>query len=257
MQQPPAVQGDEVHEPSETSKPDDGFFKVTRRTQNRRHRPVKQQGDHSASGGLPAEITHDELSGMWNKARDGWAKDETRPGVEKLFDNHCGSRPCGLVKKFIIFGLGTLTAEQQFIERRLWQLAIGLDIVNTLQHLGGTSAIQIYAQEPIFNARDKTFLESLGVKVLEDPTAFDMIDDTTFVYGPHFPLWAWLSIMLNEEAVFSLIIDVEKTDVSDCALVRHQFVAGREKLRFPRPQGTHLEVLNDMMLYWVKSDEDD
>jgi hypothetical protein len=42
----------------------------------------------------------------------------------------------------------------------------------------------IYAQDPVFNDLDKQLLQSLGIKVVEHPAAFDLVNDRTFLFCP-------------------------------------------------------------------------
>jgi hypothetical protein len=41
-----------------------------------------------------------------------------------------------------------------------------------------------FAQEPLYNAVDVALLINLGITVIEDPKAFELMDDTTIVYMP-------------------------------------------------------------------------
>ena len=42
----------------------------------------------------------------------------------------------------------------------------------------------VYAQDPVFNASDKMLLTSLGIQVVQDPAAFALVDNMTFLYSP-------------------------------------------------------------------------
>lgn len=42
----------------------------------------------------------------------------------------------------------------------------------------------VYAQDPVFNGFDKQLLQSLGITVVEHPTAFNLVNQHTFLYCP-------------------------------------------------------------------------
>lgn len=126
---PPAEEGTSHTKPETDS---DGFTKVTSKSQNRRRKPARSTGDHSASDASDEsrpEITVRQLHIAWNKAKAGWAEDACRPKIKELLENSCGVKLCSKVATFLMIGLGSLTGDKYFSEQRLWQLAIGLSIV--------------------------------------------------------------------------------------------------------------------------------
>lgn len=46
------------------------------------------------------------------------------------------------------------------------------------------STENLYAQDPVFNDMDRTLLESIGFKVVQDPEAFSLVKGQTFLYAP-------------------------------------------------------------------------
>lgn len=54
---------------------------------------------------------------------------------------------------------------------------------------------QLYAQDPVFNEVDISFLSSLRITVLETPQAFSLIDARVVVYAPHYPIAGWSAQM--------------------------------------------------------------
>jgi len=42
----------------------------------------------------------------------------------------------------------------------------------------------VYAQDPVFNTLDRQLLASLGIRVVQDPDAFALVDRQTFLYSP-------------------------------------------------------------------------
>lgn len=53
--------------------------------------------------------------------------------------------------------------------------------------IAGTShhARQIYAQDPVFSSLDEELLDSMNITVVKHPTAFELIDEQTFLFAPH------------------------------------------------------------------------
>ena len=42
----------------------------------------------------------------------------------------------------------------------------------------------MFAQDPVFNNMDKELLNFVGVEVVEDPEAFSLVSEHTFLYAP-------------------------------------------------------------------------
>lgn len=45
--------------------------------------------------------------------------------------------------------------------------------------------VECVLQEPVFTASDRSFLESLGHRVVDSPKGFDMIDEDSLLFGVH------------------------------------------------------------------------
>lgn len=74
-------------------------------------------------------------------------------------------------------------------------------------------SFEVFAQDPIFTENDKTFLASRGIKVLEDPEAFDLIDEHTFVYAPFLGWAQWSDAMLHGECCVLWSTHISQRDV--------------------------------------------
>lgn len=47
-----------------------------------------------------------------------------------------------------------------------------------------TKSIKSYAQDPVFNSLDRELLNSLNIEIVEHPSAFNSVDEHTFLYAP-------------------------------------------------------------------------
>lgn len=73
--------------------------------------------------------------------------------------------------------------------------------------------IQCYAQEPLFLANDKEYLQSLGIEPVETPQASRYITDRTFLYGIHLPHRLWLSLL--EDSLPALCVGTSLTGLEE------------------------------------------
>jgi len=64
-------------------------------------------------------------------------------------------------------------------------------VVILVQPSKPSSTLRLYAQDPVFNTLDISFLSSLHITVIPTPSAFPLIDKTTLVYAPHYPIACW------------------------------------------------------------------
>ena len=56
----------------------------------------------------------------------------------------------------------------------------------------GGKKIRCYFQEPMFTDAEVDHIEGLGHTVIKHPEALEVVDEETFVYGPHLPWLAYL-----------------------------------------------------------------
>ena len=106
-------------------------------------------------------------------------------------------------------------------------------------------------------------MRSLGIAVFDTPAGFREVDNITLVYAPHFSTEHWPGSVPDEEALITVSVDVEKPQLSSgkwiasSAASRQKFLGARGRLKWPEPEGTHLPVMNDMVLYWKMEQSDD
>ena len=82
--------------------------------------------------------------------------------------------------KCVCLGLGSLNARYQSSN---YQLAALITILEVLAE--NHNFKDVIFQDPAFTPIDIQFLESLKYTVVDDPAAFSLIDDATFVFAPH------------------------------------------------------------------------
>lgn len=58
-------------------------------------------------------------------------------------------------------------------------------VANSYSEKNNNQKIECFYQEPRFAQPDKDFLQSLGGEVIDHPRAYDLIDETTLVFGIH------------------------------------------------------------------------
>lgn len=61
---------------------------------------------------------------------------------------------------------------------------------------------QVYAQDPVFNKMDKKLLSFLNIQVVNDPAAFDLVDQDTFLYCPGAERSHLVELLEKEPALF-------------------------------------------------------
>lgn len=118
--------------------------------------------------------------------------------------------------------------------------------------------IKIFAQDPLFNDRDKELLQSLDVEVLEHPAAFKIVTWTSFVYAPFFAPGDWPLGVPDLGSLAVLGVPVDKVDQEpradlqhlrdDIFTLRNGFLEWPQ-VRWPAPEGKP-GALEGMILYY-------
>ncbi|KUI70007.1 hypothetical protein VM1G_04796 [Cytospora mali] len=98
------------------------------------------------------------------------------------------------ITRAICLGLGAFDPEDGSLvaqRRSHIQLAAFLAIVDILKEENG-QPIECFYQEPRFAQPDKDFIESIGGNVVDSPASYDLVDETTLVFGVHLyrDIWA-------------------------------------------------------------------
>ena len=172
----------------------------------------------------PARHTAAELSAQHERVAGVWRASTARaallrllslrrsgaggtPGAEAPIDTY-GPR----ISRAVLLGLGSPSSDpSRWRTHSQYQLAAFLDLASLLSSSPTSApALLLYAQDPVFNETDATFLASLHVTVLGSPAAFDEIDGATLVFAPHFPVAAWNGAMRRGEAAWVVGNTVER-----------------------------------------------
>lgn len=144
--------------------------------------------------------------------------------------------------------------------------------------------LKLYAQDPVFNKLDISFLSSLNIEVVTTPSAFTLIDIKAIVYAPHYPVACWSSEMRQGQAKCIIGNDVVAALASGRILgqkelldvfARHgadggegeeevvpdlhakeeleEFEKEHDSLKWPEPTvGVAEGTFNDMVIYWPR-----
>ncbi|KAM0450610.1 hypothetical protein ACHAO4_006595 [Trichoderma viride] len=116
----------------------------------------------------------------------------------QIKDSHSTEDP---IRKAVCLGIGSFDPDNgSWVtkEKAHVQFAAFSVILEEIQE-SCSNKIEVIFQEPAFNASDIEFVTSLGHQVVESPAAFDVIDDTTFVFGIHLYRDIYAQVFKNNE----------------------------------------------------------
>ncbi|OCL08463.1 hypothetical protein AOQ84DRAFT_388818 [Glonium stellatum] len=158
--------------------------------------------------------------------------------------------------------------------RALWQLVLFMDVVQNVSREGET--VSLFAQEPLFNDLDKSFLNALDVTILQGGTSRVVAGDIntyitprSFVYAPFLQWNVLLPYVLkgNDPALYigndiSLTIlqlqhhlsdtSVPKSDIKEWLAIAEGFLLGRCKISVPNFELLQ-HSLEGLKIYWKDS----
>ena len=153
---------------------------------------------HIVKGPPPAESSDALLSSLKNLSLDAALTPAEVSSQQARYSGFWESSPCcrhldGMIRedlplaslplsRCICLGLGSVVNGRHSPRH---QLAALVWLHSVLRARCPSLSPQIIFQDPAFTPSDIAYLESLGHRVVETPAAFDMIDDTTFLFAPH------------------------------------------------------------------------
>ncbi|KAH8907650.1 hypothetical protein BR93DRAFT_967537 [Coniochaeta sp. PMI_546] len=86
-------------------------------------------------------------------------------------------------------------------------------VVGILEEQTGNT-IKCYAQEPSFGPSDREYCMTLGIDVVDTPTAFQHVSPDAFVFGIHLPHYAWGYALSDHLPGLYIGTDLESLDRS-------------------------------------------
>ncbi|KAJ5104943.1 hypothetical protein NUU61_002290 [Penicillium alfredii] len=169
---------------------------------NHNHNPVLTPAE------APSRLTLSELQAQYRAHRERWEGSETWWGLAAYLAERLGEEEeeekssadvtsSSLasasasshtpVDSIMCIGLGSPSGflRDGWVDRRsvsLYQLAALASVKDYITQKN--PSIPIYAQDPVFNTLDHALLESLGIKTLPDPAAFDIVTPKTLLFCP-------------------------------------------------------------------------
>ncbi|PGH04912.1 hypothetical protein GX51_03208 [Blastomyces parvus] len=162
---------------------------------------------------VPAEspdgLTLKKLKKQFEWHKRCWEESHSWQAMKAALDNGLLAGPATKIDNCICVGLGSPSGFLRggWVDRRavsLYQLAALVTMLEYFAH-GDAPSISIKdcsAQDPVFNALDKQLLEYVGLRVVEHPAAFTLINEGTFLYAPGAERIHLLDMLPSNPALF-------------------------------------------------------
>ncbi|KAG8161014.1 hypothetical protein KVR01_009278 [Diaporthe batatas] len=206
------------------------------------------------------KLTVHDIKADHHKIASRW---RTTEGYEQLcstINDHSVSHQN--VTRAVCLGIGAFDPEDgswSSQRRSHTQLAAFLAIVDALRSESGQDIETIY-QEPRFAQPDKEFLTSLGGKTVDSPGAYELINDTTLVFGVHLYRDIWADALKNGLPAMCVGTGWDVWEENPGADKSPDFDRVREMDaafdKFPFPQDDY-SSFSSTCIYWKKRDEKD
>ncbi|KAF2184099.1 hypothetical protein K469DRAFT_580765 [Zopfia rhizophila CBS 207.26] len=176
----------------------------------------------------------------------------------KQMDEILGKRKIG-VKEAVCFGVGSFSVDWEHRNRSLWQLVLFRAVVKLVAR--NPASMKLYAQEPAFNALDKTFLRTLNITTVAN-NAEKYVGKNSFVFAP-FVDWPFLlpvvmkgkdpelyvgNEIFDDYSLYACMSAVTEKLIQQCNGIGEKFLEGREGVRVPE-FGLHTHALTGLMIY--------
>ncbi|KAM3560899.1 hypothetical protein MY1884_002686 [Beauveria asiatica] len=168
---------------------DEGWTRVKRKSRQNPSKKAQIAKVHHLPGTF-APRTHgllrppESLRADHDKIRVQWLDSPAHEALIRLVDSHAQDLQ---IDKAVCLGIGTFDPEDGGWEAKR----------------AAKRSIECIFQEPIFTDSDKSFLTSLGHRIVSSPAAYSLIDNTTLLLAVHLyrPIYA-AALKLNLPAIF-------------------------------------------------------
>ncbi|OJJ99861.1 hypothetical protein ASPACDRAFT_60680 [Aspergillus aculeatus ATCC 16872] len=160
------------------------------------------------------------------------------------------------ITNIICIGLGSPSGFLRggWVDRRsvsLYQLNALMSVVECLTANPTTSTVQIYAQDPVFNALDRQLLAALGITVVEHPDGFGKVNSNSLLFCPGAEK-AHLEVLLARNPAGMVGGPLEDTGSDGI----ERFVARTGSVRLPRFEELK-EAFWEMRVYYTQPVEEE
>ncbi|RDL41675.1 uncharacterized protein BP5553_01654 [Venustampulla echinocandica] len=200
--------------------------------------------------------TIEEIQEEFTHSKKAWEGSPACASLKALLDEKMkADSNTKKISRVVALGLGSLQSSRTQSRKTSFTQMAALETI--LQIMAKEETISMIFQDPVFTDLDKEFLVTLGHQVVEDPAAFDQIDENTLVYAIHCysdvyqkvsqaPKPAVL-VSTDVELFDRTSLDGEKGDVKSLGAMVESYEA------IPFPQIRH--DFSDTKIYWPKNVE--
>ncbi|KAL1999112.1 hypothetical protein VTN02DRAFT_5020 [Thermoascus thermophilus] len=203
----------------------------------------------------PARLTIDELKKQYHVHKQRWENSSSWDALKRALPPRNPAAAHRGIDNVVCIGLGSPSGLLRggWVDRRsvsLYQLAALASILEYLETDVDVKIKEVSAQDPVFNELDKQLLQSLGITVVEHPTAFHLVNERTLLYCPGAETAHLAQILPSSPALlFGGPLDSTSSDEAIAA-----FVQTRRSVQLPAFEPNEHAFWN-MRLYW-KEDGD-
>jgi SRR1. len=254
---------------------DEGGWTHVTRGGNVPRRAVKTTEGELLPADPPSKLTIGELEKQYETHRERWNESSTSEILTHALRERL-ARSMKDIDNIVCIGLGSPSGFLRggWVDRRsvsLYQLAALASIAeffsksypvslklsrNTNNSISqkksdtDSRTVKVFAQDPVFNDFDKELLQSLGITMVEDPKAFELVNEHTFLYCPGAERAHLDRILASNPAIlFGGPLD----NISPEQEVLASYVQERSSLQLPTFE-PHEHAFWNMRIYWKYGD---
>ncbi|OJJ48360.1 hypothetical protein ASPZODRAFT_1573300 [Penicilliopsis zonata CBS 506.65] len=190
----------------------------------------------------PRGLTLTELTEQFAFHRARWESSATYAAVRRELENHQHHTAPADITSIICIGLGSPSGFLRggWVDRRsvsMYQLA-------ALATVSDFFEVNVCAQDPVFNTLDKQLLETLSIRAVDHPAAFELVNESSLLFCPGAEK-SHLERLLPRSPALVFGGPLESTD----SIVLDTFLQGVGSLKLPVFEELEHAFWN-MRLYW-------